>query len=143
MELKAVTLEYVNNGRNNSEVYSASKAGVIMLTKYLASHYANIIYRSTLSHKIGILNNQDKRFQINYSYKTPAGRMASTNDMQSVLEMLISKKSNYINGSNIVVDRLHLVKKGICNWRGIDRTCYIIELKKKGFDVEIINKVIK
>ena len=30
--------------------------------------------------------------------------MASTNDMQSVLEMLISKKSNYINGSNIVVD---------------------------------------
>ena len=38
MELKAVTSG--NSGRNNSEVYSASKAGVIMLTKYLASHYA-------------------------------------------------------------------------------------------------------
>ena len=95
---------YGNSGRNNSEVYSASKAGVIMLTKYLASHYAKYNIQINSISPGGILNNQDKRFQINYSYKTPAGRMASTNDMQSVLEMLISKKSNYINGSNIVVD---------------------------------------
>ena len=42
----------------------------------------NIIYRSTLFTISGILNNQDKRFQINYSIDT-AGRMASTNDMNS------------------------------------------------------------
>ena len=95
---------YGNSGRNNSEVYSVSKAGVIMLTKYLASHYAKYNIQINSISPGGILNNQDKRFQISYSYKTPAGRMASTSDMQSVLEMLISKKSDYINGSNIVVD---------------------------------------
>ena len=40
MELSSDPRIYGNSGRNNSEVYSASKAGVIMLTKYLASHYA-------------------------------------------------------------------------------------------------------
>ena len=95
---------YGNSGRNNSEVYSASKAGVIMLTKYLASHYARYNIQINSISPGGILNNQDKKFQINYSNKTPAGRMASTYDMQSVLEMLISKKSDYINGSNIVID---------------------------------------
>ena len=75
-----------------------------MLTKYLASHYAKYNIQINSISPGGILNNQDKRFQISYSYKTPAGRMASTSDMQSVLEMLISKKSDYINGSNIVVD---------------------------------------
>ena len=40
MVSKVVILGFMKNGRNNSEVYSASKAGVIMLTKYLAAHFA-------------------------------------------------------------------------------------------------------
>ena len=33
---------YTDTKRNNSEIYGASKAGVIQMTKYFATRYANI-----------------------------------------------------------------------------------------------------
>jgi NAD(P)-dependent dehydrogenase (short-subunit alcohol dehydrogenase family) len=95
---------YGKSGRNNSEVYSASKAGVIMLTKYLASHFASNNIQINCISPGGIYRNQDKEFVKKYSLKTPTGRMADTKDMQSIFKMLISKDANYINGINIPVD---------------------------------------
>ena len=95
---------YGKSGRNNSEVYSASKAGVIMLTKYLASHFASNNIQINCISPGGIYRNQDNEFVKRYSLKAPIGRMANTKDMQSVFKMLISEDANYVNGINIPVD---------------------------------------
>ncbi len=95
---------YGDSGRNNSEVYSASKAGVIMLTKYLASHFAKNNIQINCISPGGIYRKQKSKFVKNFSDKTPTGRMAKTKDMQSAFKMLISDESNYINGTNIIVD---------------------------------------
>ncbi|MDO6709376.1 SDR family oxidoreductase [Aliiglaciecola sp. 2_MG-2023] len=95
---------YGQSQRNNSEVYSMSKAGVIQLTKYMAAHFGkHNIQTNTLSPG-GTFNNQSKDFVYNYEQKTPMGRMASPEDLHSALLFLLDEKSNYVNGQNIVVD---------------------------------------
>ncbi len=95
---------YGKSGRNNSEVYSATKAGIIMMTKYLASHFASSNIQINCISPGGIFKKHDKEFVKKYSLKTPTGRMAKTSDIQAVFKMLISSDSNYINGVNIPVD---------------------------------------
>ena len=95
---------YGESGRNNSEVYSISKSGVIMFSKYLAAHYAsNNIQINTISPG-GIKKNQSDEFIKNYNLKNPTGRMGRTNDLLPALDFLLDKKNEYINGENIVVD---------------------------------------
>lgn len=95
---------YGESGRNNSEVYSISKSGVIMFSKYLAAHYAsNNIQINTISPG-GIKKNQSNEFIKNYNLKNPTGRMGETNDLLPALDFLLDKKNEYINGENIVVD---------------------------------------
>jgi len=95
---------YGNSGRNNSEVYSMTKAGVIMLTKYMAAHFAKYNIQSNCISLGGIFNKQADSFVRNYINKTPAGRMASVSDLQGALKFLISEESDYVNGQNITVD---------------------------------------
>ena len=95
---------YADSGRNNSEVYSSSKAGVIMLTKYLAAHFAKFNIQVNSISPGGFYSNQDKEFVSNYISKTPANRMAKLSDLNSVLDFLIDKKNEYTNGSNITLD---------------------------------------
>ena len=91
------------------EVYSITKAGTIMLTKYLAAHFASNNIQVNCISPGGIHKKQNSNFVKKYSSKTPAGRMANTKDIQSALTMLISESSNYINGSNIVVDGVYIL----------------------------------
>lgn len=95
---------YGNSGRNNSEVYSATKAGVIHLTKYMATHFGKYNIQTNCISPGGIFNKQSKEFVDNYEYKTPMGRMGTPDDLQSVLKFLISKENTYVNGQNITVD---------------------------------------
>jgi 3-oxoacyl-[acyl-carrier protein] reductase len=95
---------YGSSGRNNSQVYSATKAGVIMLTKYMAAHFARYNIQSNCISPGGIFNNQASGFVRNYESKTPSGRMANVQDIQSALRFLISDDSGYVNGQNITVD---------------------------------------
>jgi 3-oxoacyl-[acyl-carrier protein] reductase len=95
---------YGRSGRNNSEVYSATKAGVIMLTKYMAAHFAGYNIQINCISPGGILNGQAGDFVKNYISKTPAGRMASVTDVQHALKFLISGDAGYITGQNITVD---------------------------------------
>ena len=44
---------YGDSGRNNSEVYSATKAGVINLTKYMATHFGKYKQADGDAFKIG------------------------------------------------------------------------------------------
>ena len=95
---------YGLSGRNNSEIYSISKAGVIMLTKYLAAHYADSNIQINAISPGGIYRNQTGDFVSNYSSITPCKRLAKDIDFLPAFDFLISDKNNYTNGQNIIVD---------------------------------------
>ncbi len=95
---------YGASGRNSSEVYAASKAGVIQMTKYFAVHVKNKNIRVNCVSPGGIFNNQKEFFVKNYEYKTPLGRMAHEDEIAKTIFFLCSDDSSYITGQNIVVD---------------------------------------
>jgi len=95
---------YGDSGRNNSEVYSATKAGVISLTQYMAAHFGKYNIQTNAISPGGIFNQQSADFVKNYKYKTPMQRMARVEDMLSTLFYLISEDTGYTNGQNIAVD---------------------------------------
>ena len=95
---------YGNSGRNNSEVYSATKAGLISMTKYMATHFGRYNIQTNSISPGGIYNQQSEDFVRNYEYKTPMGRMGKAQDLLSALFYLISEETQYTNGQDIAVD---------------------------------------
>ena len=95
---------YGKSGRNNSEVYTATKAGVIALTKYMSAHFAKYNIQVNSISPGGIFNDQSEDFVNNYIYKTPSQKMGTENDLNGIFKLLISDESSYINGQNIAVD---------------------------------------
>tara|TARA_B100001057_G_scaffold440014_1_gene473648 strand:- start:275 stop:1012 length:738 start_codon:yes stop_codon:yes gene_type:complete len=95
-----------NNPRYSSEIYGATKAGILQLTKYFARNFQkdNIIVNSISPG--GIINKklQTKKFIKNYIENVPLGRMAEIEDIVEPIVFLCSEKSNYINGNNILID---------------------------------------
>ena len=84
--------------------YSASKGGIINLTRYLAVYWAKKNIRVNNVIFSGMANNQDKSFQKKYCEIIPIGRMARKNEFNGTIIFLSSKLSSYITGSNIVCD---------------------------------------
>lgn len=95
---------YANSGRNSSEVYSCSKAGVIVLTRYLAVHLAVHNVRVNCISPGGIFNKQDPEFVSNYCERTPLRRMGDATDLKGAVIFLASEASSYVTGHNLVVD---------------------------------------
>ena len=95
---------YGDSGRNNSEVYSATKAGLINMTKYMAAHFGKYNIQTNAISPGGIHNQQSIDFVRNYEYKTPMQRMGAVEDLLSTLHYLISDDTAYTNGQNISVD---------------------------------------
>ena len=52
----------------------------------------------------GVKSNQSKSFKKNYSKKTFLNRMAKKDEISGLIEFLLSKKSSYLTGQNIVLD---------------------------------------
>lgn len=84
--------------------YSVTKAGVLGLTKYLATYYAGENIRVNALTPGGVFNNHDEEFLKAYSSRTVMGRMAEKEDMNGALLFLASDASSYMTGSNLVVD---------------------------------------
>lgn len=95
---------YGDSGINSSAVYSASKSGVIGLTKYLATYWGNKGIRVNCLTLGGVENGQDQEFINKYSAKTPLGRMAKKEDYKGALLFLASEASAYMTGANLVID---------------------------------------
>ena len=95
---------YGNSGRNNSEVYSISKSGVIMLTKYLATHFAGDNIQVNAISPGGIKREQSDDFIKNYTSKNPSKRLAEVKDLYPALDFLLDINNKYTNGENIIVD---------------------------------------
>ncbi|RMD81006.1 MAG: SDR family NAD(P)-dependent oxidoreductase, partial [Lentisphaerae bacterium] len=67
---------YTDCARNSSEIYGATKAAIINMTRYLAVHLAADGIRVNAVSPGGIFNHQGEDFVRNYSYRCPLGRMA-------------------------------------------------------------------
>ena len=95
---------YNEDDRRTPEIYGATKAAVINLTKYFATYMAPNNVRVNCISPGGIYNNQAKKFIENYSKKVPMNRMGYADELLSSLEYLLSDESSYVTGQNIVVD---------------------------------------
>ena len=93
--------------RKNSEIYGATKAGIIQMTKYFATHLAEQNIRVNCVSPGGIFNNinpQSKNFIKKYSKLNPMKRMANYNEIIGAIIYLSSDASSYTTGHNLVVD---------------------------------------
>ena len=95
---------YGESKRNNSEVYSVTKAGVIQLSKYMAEHFGKYNIQTNCISPGGIFNQQTADFVANYTAKTPMERMGRPEDLHAAISFLLDENNNYTNGQNIVVD---------------------------------------
>lgn len=97
---------YENKKIINSEVYGASKAGLIQMTKYFATILAknNIIVNSVSPGGIKNLKTQTKKFIKNYSKHVPMKRMADLQEIVETIIFLAEMKNNYITGQNFIID---------------------------------------
>lgn len=98
---------YTDSPRKNSEVYGASKAGIIQITKYFSVHLADRNIRVNCVSPGGILdpdNPQGEDFQKNYNYRTPMKRMALSEEMVGAVLYLAGDSASYTTGQNIVID---------------------------------------
>jgi NAD(P)-dependent dehydrogenase (short-subunit alcohol dehydrogenase family) len=84
--------------------YSASKSGVINLTRYLAVYWAKKNIRVNSLTIAGVFNNQDEEFLHVYCDRIPMGRMANSSEYNGTVIFLASNASVYMTGHNVVVD---------------------------------------
>jgi NAD(P)-dependent dehydrogenase (short-subunit alcohol dehydrogenase family) len=84
--------------------YGASKAAVVNLTRYLATHWAPHGVRVNTLSPGGVLGGQDEDFKRKFCSRVPLGRMAETGDLRGPLIFLASRASAYVTGINLNVD---------------------------------------
>lgn len=84
--------------------YGASKAGLVNLTKYLATHWAPRGVRVNVLSPGGVLGKQDPEFRRKFCARVPLGRMAEADDLTGPLLFLASDASRYVTGIELRVD---------------------------------------
>ncbi len=87
----------------NPAAYSASKGGLVQLSRWLATTIAPKIRVNTISPG-GIYRGQPDNFVERYASKTPLGRMATEDDIRGAIGYLASDLSKYVTGQNLHID---------------------------------------
>ena len=95
---------YKNQKFFSSISYSSSKAGLVGMTRWLATKYAIEKTAFNLISPAGVYNNHNKEFLKNYIKMIPKKKMAKEKQIYSAIEFLLSKNSDYVIGQNIFVD---------------------------------------
>lgn len=89
---------------NTPAVYSASKAGLWGLTRYLAGYWGASGVRVNAVTPGGVFSGQNDTFVDRYSQRTMLGRMAQPEEIAAAIEFLVSDRAAYVTGQNLVVD---------------------------------------
>ena len=94
-----------NMGQAN---YTASKAGIVAMSKSLAIEYAkkniNVNCISPGFIKTAMTDKIDEKFKENIISKIPSARLGEPDDVANAVLFLASNQSNYINGETIHVN---------------------------------------
>lgn len=96
--------DYLGGPINTPAVYAASKAAVVGLTKWLATHWAKNGIRVNCLVPGGVSSGQNGVFSERYSERVPMGRMARADEMVPALLYLASDASSYVTGQVLAVD---------------------------------------
>jgi NAD(P)-dependent dehydrogenase (short-subunit alcohol dehydrogenase family) len=84
--------------------YSVIKAGLVGLTRYLATYWADRGVRANALSPGGVFNGQGEQFVQRLTSLIPLGRMANRDEYRCAVQFLCSDASSYLNGQNIVMD---------------------------------------
>ena len=84
--------------------YSVVKAGLLGLTRYLATYWAEKGVRVNAILPGGVYNNQDPAFVERLTNLIPMGRMAHKDEYMAAVVFLVSDASSYMTGANLSVD---------------------------------------
>lgn len=84
--------------------YGASKAALVNLTRYLATHWGPRGVRVNALSPGGIEADQDDAFKRKFVSRVPLGRMAVAQDLGGPLIFLASDASSYVTGVELLVD---------------------------------------
>jgi len=84
--------------------YSVVKSGLIGLTRYLATYWADCGVRANAIAPGGVHTDQDDVFVQRLSNLIPMGRMADQDEYKAAVAFLVSDASSYMTGSVLAMD---------------------------------------
>lgn len=84
--------------------YSVIKTGLVGLTRYLATYWADQGVRANSLSPGGVYVDQDASFVSKLTELIPQKRMAGLDEYKGAIQFLCSDASKYMNGQNIVMD---------------------------------------
>ena len=105
-----LTKEYIKKGvdEDNQPVkpitYSIIKHGIIGLTKYVATYWADKGVRCNAICPGGVYDNQPDEFVKKLSNLIPMNRMALSDEYKPAIVFMVSEASSYMNGSIVTID---------------------------------------
>ena len=89
---------------NTPLAYSVTKAGMLSMTRYLATYWAKAGIRVNSLSPAGVFRNHDPKFVEQLAYRIPLGRMAFAEEYKGSIVFLASDASSFMTGANLVVD---------------------------------------
>lgn len=95
---------YKGQDFNTPAFYAVSKAGVIHLTKYLATWWAKGGVRVNSFSPAGVYRGHEEAFLDQLSFRIPLGRMAMINEYKGAIVFMASDASSFMTGHNLVMD---------------------------------------
>ncbi|MBN1295833.1 SDR family oxidoreductase [bacterium] len=95
---------YDGTGVSQPVAYSVSKAGVIALTRYLATCWGETGVRVNSLTPGGVFDKHTDPFLTRFSALNPMGRMCDRDELAGAVVFLASDAASYMTGHNLVVD---------------------------------------
>ena len=103
--IQAPKFEHYSDSKMSSPIeYSAIKSGIISVSRYLSKYYKNKNIRVNCVSPGGIKDNQPNLFIKRYRKSCNSKGLLDGKDISKLILFLLSDKSKYISGQNLVID---------------------------------------